>query len=45
MRKDIDRLDIGLSTLAKTSQDVNEPKVDLEHTMAKVAEKKEATDA
>jgi dynein heavy chain len=45
VQKDIDRLDIGLSTLRKTAQDVAELKVDLEHTMAKVAEKKEATDA
>jgi dynein heavy chain len=41
----IDRLDVGLSTMRKTSQDVDELQVDLKHTMIKVAEKVEATDA
>lgn len=40
----IDRLDVGLSTLRKTSQDVTELQKDLEITMEKVAEKKMATD-
>jgi dynein heavy chain len=41
----INRLDTGLSTLRKTAQDVAELQVDLTHTMAKVEEKKNATDA
>eukprot|EP00937_MAST-01D_sp_MAST-1D-sp2_P001625 g1625.t1 len=40
----IDRLDVGLSTIRHTSEDVAELQVDLEHTMVKVAEKVEATD-
>jgi dynein heavy chain len=41
----IDRLDVGLSTLRKTAADVAELQVDLQHTMVKVEEKKKATDA
>lgn len=40
----IDRLDVGLSTLRKTSQDVTELQKDLKITMEKVEEKKVATD-
>eukprot|EP00620_Florenciella_sp_RCC1587_P013374 CAMPEP_0182558034 /NCGR_PEP_ID=MMETSP1324-20130603/1743_1 /TAXON_ID=236786 /ORGANISM="Florenciella sp., Strain RCC1587" /LENGTH=2560 /DNA_ID=CAMNT_0024770185 /DNA_START=8 /DNA_END=7690 /DNA_ORIENTATION=+ len=40
----IDRLDVGLSTLRKTAGDVAELQVDLTHTMEKVEEKKAATD-
>ncbi|KAL7489135.1 hypothetical protein ACHAW6_014715 [Cyclotella cf. meneghiniana] len=40
----IDRLDVGLSTLRKTSQDVSELQKDLRITMEKVEEKKVATD-
>ena len=40
----IDRLDVGLSTLRKTSQDVTELQKDLKITMEKVEEKKIATD-
>jgi len=40
----IDRLDVGLSTLRKTSQDVTELQKDLKITMEKVGEKKVATD-
>ena len=41
----IDRLDIGLSIIKKTNDDVGELRKDLEHTMEKVREKTEATDA
>ena len=41
----IERLDTGLATLRKTQQDVAELQVDLKHTLAKVDEKKKATDA
>ena len=41
----IDRLDIGLSIIKKTNEDVAELRKDLEHTMEKVKEKTEATDA
>ena len=40
----IDRLDVGLSTLQKTSNDVMELQKDLDITMKKVEEKKVATD-
>ena len=40
----IDRLDLGLSTLRKTSDDVTELQKDLKITMEKVEEKKIATD-
>jgi len=40
----IDRLDVGLSTLRKTSDDVTELQKDLKITMEKVEEKKIATD-
>ena len=40
----VQRLDVGLSTLRKTADDVNELQVDLKHTMVKVAEKVEATE-
>jgi len=40
----IDRLDVGLSTLRKTSDDVAELQKDLKITMEKVEEKKIATD-
>jgi dynein heavy chain len=40
----IDRLDVGLSTLRKTSNDVMELQKDLDITMKKVEEKKIATD-
>lgn len=40
----IDRLDVGLSTLRKTSDDVAELQKDLKITMEKVEEKKLATD-
>jgi len=40
----IDRLDVGLSTMSKTANDVAELKVDLNHTMEKVAEQVQATD-
>ena len=41
----IDRLDIGLSIIKKTNDDVAELRKDLEHTMEKVKEKTEATNA
>ena len=41
----IDRLDIGLSIIKKTNDDVGELRKDLEHTMEKVREKTEATNA
>ena len=41
----IDRLDVGLSTLRKTSEDVTELQKDLKITMVKVEEKKVATNA
>ena len=41
----IDRLDIGLSIIKKTNEDVGELRKDLDHTMEKVKEKTEATDA
>jgi dynein heavy chain len=41
----IDRLDIGLSIIKKTNEDVAELRKDLEHTMEKVREKTEATNA
>jgi len=44
IQKQIDRLDVGLSTLRKTATDVAELQVDLNHTMEKVEEKKAATD-
>jgi len=44
VQKQIDRLDVGLSTLRKTATDVAELQVDLNHTMEKVEEKKAATD-
>ena len=40
----IDRLDVGLSTLRKTSDDVTELQKDLAITMQRVEEKKTATD-
>jgi dynein heavy chain len=40
----IERLDVGLSTLRKTQADVAELQVDLQHTMVKVQEKVEATE-
>lgn len=40
----IDRLDVGLSTLKKTSDDVSELQKDIKITMEKVEEKKVATD-
>lgn len=40
----IDRLDVGLSTLRKTSEDVTELQKDLKVTMEMVEEKKKATD-
>ena len=40
----IDRLDVGLSTLRKTAEDVAELQKDLKITMTKVDEKKSATD-
>ena len=40
----IDRLDVGLSTLRKTSDDVTELQKDLKITLEKVEEKKVATD-
>jgi dynein heavy chain len=43
LNKLIDRLDIGLSTLRKTAEDVSELQVDLDHTMVKVEEKKKST--
>ena len=43
--KMIDRLDVGLSTLRKTSADVAELKVDLTHRLVLVAEKQVATNA
>ena len=45
IQKQITRLDDGLSTLRKTSADVANLKIDLEHTMVKVAEKQASTDA
>ena len=44
VQKNIDRLDIGLSTLRKTATDVAELQEDLKITMVKVEEKKAATD-
>ncbi len=44
MQRLIDRLDVGLSTPRKTSQDVAELQKDLKITMEKVAEKKVMTD-
>ena len=44
VQRQIDRLDVGLSTLRKTAADVAELQVDLKHTMVKVEEKKAATD-
>ena len=44
IEKLVQRLDVGLSTLRKTADDVNELQVDLKHTMVKVAEKVEATE-
>ena len=44
MQRLIDRLDVGLSTMSKTANDVAELKVDLNHTMEKVAEQVKATD-
>jgi len=41
----IDRLDVGLSTLRKTSADVAELKIDLTHRLVLVAEKQVATNA
>ena len=41
----IDRLDVGLSTLRKTYQDISELQKDLKITMEKVEEKKVATDS
>ncbi|CAM9107555.1 unnamed protein product [Discosporangium mesarthrocarpum] len=43
VQRQIDRLDVGLSTLRKTAADVAELQVDLKHTMVKVEEKKAAT--
>jgi dynein heavy chain len=43
VQRNIDRLDVGLSTLMKTSQDVAELQVDLTHTMEQVDVKKAAT--
>jgi len=45
IQRQIDRLDVGLSTLKKTSTDVAELKIDLERTMVMVEEKKANTDA
>ena len=45
LNKLIDRLDIGLSTLKKTADDVAELQVDLDHTMVKVDEKRKSTEA
>ena len=45
LNKQIYRLDVGLSKLKKTSEDVAELRVDLDHTMVKVADKKKSTDA
>lgn len=36
VQRQIDRLDVGLSTLRKTAADVAELQVDLKHTMVKV---------
>lgn len=36
VQRQIDRLDVGLSTLRKTAADVAELQVDLTHTMVKV---------
>ncbi|CAM9512785.1 unnamed protein product, partial [Scytosiphon promiscuus] len=44
VQRQIDRLDVGLSTLRKTAADVAELQVDLTHTMVKVEEKKAATE-
>ena len=44
IQRQIDRLDVGLSTLRKTSADVDELQIDLKHTMVTVEEKKQATD-
>jgi dynein heavy chain len=45
LNKQIYRLDVGLSKLKKTSEDVAELRVDLDHTMVKVEEKKQSTNA
>ena len=45
LNKLIYRLDVGLSKLKKTSEDVAELRVDLDHTIVKVEEKKASTDA
>jgi len=42
--RQIDRLDVGVTTLRKTAADVAELQDDLKVTMVKVAEKKEATE-
>lgn len=44
VQRQIDRLDVGLSTLRKTSEDVRELEIDLKRTMVTVEEKKNATD-
>ncbi|KAH8052755.1 dynein light chain binding protein [Aureococcus anophagefferens] len=44
VQRQIDRLDVGLSTLKKTSADVDELQIDLKRTMVTVEEKKLATD-
>ncbi|CAN0055637.1 unnamed protein product [Heterosigma akashiwo] len=44
VQRQIDRLDVGLSTLRKTAADVAELQEDLKVTMVKVEEKKEATE-
>lgn len=36
VQRQVDRLDVGLSTLRKTAADVAELQVDLKHTMVKV---------
>lgn len=38
VQRQIDRLDVGLSTLRKTAADVAELQVDLTHTMVKVSQ-------
>jgi len=43
IQKNIDRLDVGLSTLRKTAADVSELKIDLTRRLALVAEKQVAT--
>jgi dynein heavy chain, axonemal len=44
VQRQVDRLDVGLSTLRKTAADVAELQIDLKHTMVKVEEKKAATE-